>query len=155
MSASAQSSTPPTIVPPAALIAAGTLIAFAIVVALLGHLTGAATPMPTTVSLVSEELRFVDQRSGAIEALDAHDGHVAGIIAPGQDGFLRALLFGLGNARRQRGIGPDTPFRLTMWRDGRLTFDDLGTGIRLDLEAFGPTNAATFVRLLPQPSAQP
>ncbi len=41
------------------------------------------------------------------------------------------------------------PFRLSAWSDGRLTLEDPATGRAVDLEAFGPTNEATFVRLLP------
>ena len=32
--------------------------------------------------------------------------------------------------------------------DGRLTLADPATGARIDLEAFGPTNAGVFARLL-------
>ncbi|MBC7781542.1 MAG: photosynthetic complex assembly protein PuhC, partial [Proteobacteria bacterium] len=32
--------------------------------------------------------------------------------------------------------------------DGRLTLADPATGQRIDLESFGPTNAAVFARLI-------
>ena len=36
--------------------------------------------------------------------------------------------------------------------DGRLTLVDPGTGRRVDLESFGPTNSAVFAQLLPTPT---
>ncbi|MFY7781768.1 MAG: photosynthetic complex assembly protein PuhC, partial [Tagaea sp.] len=45
---------------------------------------------------------------------------------------------------------PETPFRLSMWRDGSLVLDDPATGRRVDLRAFGATNRDAFARLLPR-----
>ena len=44
---------------------------------------------------------------------------------------------------------------LTARADGRLTLVDPATSERVDLESFGPTNAAVFAQLLaaPQPLA--
>ena len=61
----------------------------------------------------------------------------------------------LARLRHREGVGPDPSFRLTAWRDGRLTLDDPTTGSRLDLEAFGTTNEGAFARLLSPRSAQP
>jgi putative photosynthetic complex assembly protein len=45
-------------------------------------------------------------------------------------------------------VGPDLPFRLTHWSDGRLTLEDAATGRRIELESFGPTNMQAFASLL-------
>ena len=55
---------------------------------------------------------------------------------------------GLARERKRQGIGPELPFQLVGRADGRLTLIDPGTGRRVDLESFGPTNAAAFVRLM-------
>jgi putative photosynthetic complex assembly protein len=62
---------------------------------------------------------------------------------------MRGTLRGLARDRRMRDLGPEAPFRLVSWTDGRLTLDDTATGRRLDLLAFGQTQAEAFARLLP------
>ena len=48
------------------------------------------------------------------------------------------------------------PFKLIARTDGRLTLFDPVTGQRIDLESFGPTNAAVFAPFLTmQPMAKP
>ena len=39
------------------------------------------------------------------------------------------------------------PFTLTRWRDGTLSLQDEATGRRIDLDAFGPTQAQAFAHL--------
>ena len=67
---------------------------------------------------------------------------------PGSNGFLRATLRGLARERKRHEGGPEIPFRLTAWSNGRLTLADPATGRTVDLAAFGPTNAEVFGRLL-------
>jgi putative photosynthetic complex assembly protein len=57
---------------------------------------------------------------------------------------LRALA----RERQKRDLGAGPAFELIARADGRLTLNDPATGERLDLESFGPTNAAVFARLL-------
>ena len=137
------------------LIGVGALLAFAIACAGIGHLSGAAAPTPTTVPVASRDIRFADQADGTLLVSDARDGHVVTVIGRGADNFLRATMHGLARLRHREGVGPDPSFRLTAWRDGRLTLDDPTTGSRLDLEAFGATNEGAFARLLSARSAQP
>ena len=69
----------------------------------------------------------------------------------GEQGFIRGTLRGLARMRRGQDI-PRTrrnPSASSAWADGRITLDDTATGQRLDLEAYGHTNAATFAKLLP------
>lgn len=124
-----------------------------VVVALLGVAAFRASGLETTrvaeSPVVSQgEFRFEDQDDGSILVLAGRDGSVIETVAPGTNGFLRGTLRGLARERRRQGFGPEQPFRLVGHADGRLTLIDPATGRRVDLEAFGPTNAGVFVRLL-------
>jgi putative photosynthetic complex assembly protein len=101
------------------------------------------------VTLASRAITVADRDDGAVVIRDAADGRVVLVLPPGQDGFMRGTLRGLARDRRLRNLGPEAPFRLTAWSDGRMTLDDMATGRRLDLLAFGQTNAEAFLRLLP------
>jgi putative photosynthetic complex assembly protein len=69
----------------------------------------------------------------------------------GTNGFVRGVLRGLARERRLNDVGAQPPFQLTRWSDGRLSLDDPATGRRIDLVAFGPTNAGAFAQLLTAP----
>ncbi|MFM8800046.1 MAG: photosynthetic complex assembly protein PuhC [Tagaea sp.] len=105
---------------------------------------------PVEAPIAAREMRFVDRADGGIDVLDAADGRVFLTIAPGEDGFARATLRGLVRDRKKADLGPETPFRLSLWRDGSLVLDDPATGRRVDLRAFGATNRDAFARLLPR-----
>jgi putative photosynthetic complex assembly protein len=66
----------------------------------------------------------------------------------GEAGFFRGALRGLARERRRAGLGSEQPFQLIGRADGRLTLADPATGQRIDLESFGPTNAAVFARFM-------
>ena len=55
----------------------------------------------------------------------------------------------LARSRQRAGQGPEQPFVLTGHTDGRLVLLDPVTGDRINLESFGPTNAAVFAQLRP------
>ena len=65
-------------------------------------------------------------------------------IAPGAEPFLRGALRALARERRSQGVGAAPPFHLQAHADGRLSLVDTGTGRRLDIESFGPAQAAAF-----------
>jgi putative photosynthetic complex assembly protein len=65
----------------------------------------------------------------------------------GEQGFLRSTLRALVRERKRQNIGPDAPMQLLGRADGRLTLLDPSTQQRIDLEAFGPGNAAVFAGL--------
>ena len=65
----------------------------------------------------------------------------------GEQGFLRSTLRALVRERKRQNIGPDAPMQLLGRADGRLTLLDPSTQQRIDLEAFGPSNAAVFAGL--------
>ena len=68
----------------------------------------------------------------------------------GEQGFLRGTLRAVVRERKLRGLVSDAPLHLIARADGRLTLTDPATGSRIDLESFGPTNAAVFARWLPR-----
>ncbi len=100
----------------------------------------------------SRQLRFEDRDDGSIVVIDAASGAALDTVAPGSNGFLRSTMRGLVRERKRQSLGPELPFELLGRVDGRLTLLDPGTGRRIDLESFGPTNAAVFAKLLPAPT---
>ncbi|MFN5254812.1 MAG: photosynthetic complex assembly protein PuhC, partial [Limnohabitans sp.] len=65
----------------------------------------------------------------------------------GEQGFLRSTLRALARERQREKISAEAPFLLIGRTDGRLTLLDPATGQRIDLESFGPSNAAVFAGL--------
>jgi putative photosynthetic complex assembly protein len=53
----------------------------------------------------------------------------------------------LSRERMRRGLGSGPAFELIGHTDGRLTLNDPATGVRIDLESFGPTNMSSFAQL--------
>lgn len=138
----------PTAVPRGPLIGAGVLVTLAIVAAAAVRLTGlGASHEPDAAAVTVRELRFEDRADGSIAVLDAA-GRPVTTVASGTGGFLRGTLRGLARERRREGIDAGPPFRLVGRADGRLTLEDPATGRRVDLESFGPTNAAVFADLI-------
>lgn len=107
-----------------------------------------AQQQPDAPTLAVRQLRFEDRADGSIEVLDARSGALLDTVAPGTNGFLRSTMRGLVRERKRQGLGPETPFELLGRSDGRLTLLDPGTGRRVDLESFGPSNSAVFARLM-------
>lgn len=123
------------------------------ILALVGLTIAPIPPVraPEAAAALRAERSFVaaDRGDGGVVLTDAVTGRDVLLIAPGEDGFMRATLRGLARDRRLRDLGPEAPFRLSSFSDGRLTLDDTATGRRLDLLAFGQTQAEAFARLLP------
>ena len=55
----------------------------------------------------------------------------------------------MNRSRRGTDIPHDAPYHLAAYADGRLTFEDPATGVRLDLAAYGTTNEDVFAALQP------
>ena len=137
-------------IPRGLLLAAGALVAFSIIAAAAGRLTGAGVvALPSGVAVVERSLRFEDDPLGGVRVVDDRTGAVVRHIVPGEDGFVRGVLRGFARARRLHGVGATPPMTLTRWADGRLTLGDPHTGHVVALEAFGPDNAGAFAPLLP------
>ena len=96
------------------------------------------------------DLQFRDMAGGDIAVLDHRTGQQVAQFS-GEQGFLRSSLRALARERhRERqheGLNVDAPFLLIGRTDGRLTLQDPSTGQRIDLESFGPSNAAVFASL--------
>jgi putative photosynthetic complex assembly protein len=139
--------------PRAPLYGAAALVLLALAGAGLSRLSaGPAAPDP--VPAAQRDLRFADRADGAV--LVYQDGDPTPIAeVTGQAGFLRGTLRALVRARRLDRVGADAAFRLSAWPDGRLTLDDLATGERIELEAFGSTNEAVYARLLTTRKGEP
>jgi putative photosynthetic complex assembly protein len=133
--------------PRGALAAAAGLIVLAIAGAAYGRLGGHTTAAPPANAIETRELRFTDRADGAV-VITEEDGDLVTVVAPGTNGFLRGVLRGLAQERMRRDLGPETPFQLTRWSDGRLSLADPVTDRHVYLEAFGPSNVAPFAALL-------
>jgi putative photosynthetic complex assembly protein len=129
------------------LIGAAAMIVLALAAAGWGRLTGVHRA-DTAAVLASRDLRFDDRPGGGIAIYDIRSSRPIDVVPPGTNGFLRAALRGLARDRKRGGGSETAPFRLAALADGRLTLKDLVTGDRVDLEAFGATNAGAFARLL-------
>ena len=130
------------------LLGAAALIAVALVAVAVVRITGVgASHVPDAPTVVTRELRFEDQADGSIAVYDNRDNRLVETVT-GTQGFLRGTLRGLARERKRQAIGAQQPFRLMGRADGRLTLEDPATGRRVDLESFGPTNAAVFAHLL-------
>ena len=137
-------------VPRKPLLALWALVLATLLFAATARLTGLGTTTTADPPTVAQrELRFEDRADGGIDVLDARSGQRIGDVDPGTNGFLRSAMRGLARERKRSGLDDSQPFRLLGRADGRLTLEDPATGRRIDLEAFGSTNAAVFARLLP------
>lgn len=134
------------------LLAAGSIIAFTLVSVALVRLTGNGPDQRAAAGIVERHLRFDDMPDGGIRVTDAANGQPVAVIQ-GEQGFVRGALRTLARERKARGLGAEQPFRLIAGHDGGLTLQDPATGHRVDLTAFGPSNAGNFTRLLPAPQA--
>lgn len=130
---------------PALVIAAFLLLAFGLVAQV--RLSGADIREPDAPAQLVRELRFEDRPDGSVAVIDAHSKKEIASIT-GESGFARGTLRGFARDRKARGLGSEQPFQLIGRADGRLTMLDPATGRIVDLESFGPTNAAVFAALL-------
>jgi putative photosynthetic complex assembly protein len=125
------------------------LFTIAVIGAAGSRLTGiGTTEMPETAAVVDVQEFVVEDRDGSVVIRDAADETLIAVLPPGTNGFIRSVLRGFARDRRMHGVGEEPPFVLTRWSDGRLTLDDPTTGREVYLEAFGPTNAQAFARLM-------
>lgn len=119
------------------------IIGFAVSV----RFSGESIRAPDAPTVAMRELIFQDATDGSVAVFDAKTGRQLDAIT-GEAGFARGTLRGFARDRRSRGIGPEAPLQLMGRADGRLTLLDPATGRVVDLESFGPVNAAVFARML-------
>lgn len=124
----------------------GVLLASVIAVAAV-RMSGTTIRVPDEAAVAMRELRFEDRPDGSVVVIDAPTRTVIHTMT-GENGFFRGALRGLARERKRNGLGPEPSFQLIGRADGRLTLVDPATGQRIDLESFGPTNAAVFARFM-------
>ncbi len=136
--------------PRGALIAAASVVAFTLAATTAARLLGVSPAGGPSMAgpARSVDLRFVDEPNGSVNVRDGRDNHMVAYLAPGTNGFVRGVMRGLAHDRIRRGIGSAPPFRLSVWRDGRLALKDTATGRMIDLDAFGASNKDAFAQLL-------
>lgn len=148
--------------PRGVLIGAAVLIAFVISAAALVRLTGVGgVEMPFAPVVEARELVFEDLDGGVtMVTLPGPEGAdrdaVLGLMESGSDGFAMGVMRGMVRDRKARELPLGAPYQLALLEDGRLVFRDPSVGTEIDLRAFGPTNMASFARLLrvePKPLA--
>jgi putative photosynthetic complex assembly protein len=141
-------------VPRQALIALGAVLAVTLLAVAAVRLSGVEIRTPDAATAAQRSLRFEDGATGSVVVIDATSGQVIDEVT-GEAGFLRGSLRALVRERKMRGIGAGPAFELIARTDGRLTLADPATGERLDLESFGPANAAVYRRWLVETSSRP
>jgi putative photosynthetic complex assembly protein len=144
---------PPPRFPRAPLFALGALVVSSVLAVATVRFTGVgAMHVQDAPAVTVREFRFEDRPDGSIVVLDRSGAHTIDTVAPGSNGFLRGTMRGLARERMRQGVGRDLPFRMIGRADGRLTLEDPGTGRRVDLGSFGPTNAAVFAQIMASPA---
>ncbi|TVP55531.1 MAG: photosynthetic complex assembly protein PuhC [Gemmatimonadales bacterium] len=145
--------TPPNILPPAALKAIGVMLALVLVLAAVARLTGvgvvSSADLDDRTVIAERMISFeTEGEDGIIRIRDGSSAMLLVQLEPGEGGFLRGAVRPLNRERMTARFSPEDPYRLVQWSDGALTLDDPLTGVRLDLYAFGHTNAGAFAALL-------
>ena len=123
------------------------LLAFTLGAVALIRITGNGPDQLAAASLSERLLRFEDSPGGGVAVIDGETGKLLTTVT-GEQGFFRGALRALARDRAARKIGAEQPFKLISRTDGRLTLFDPVSGQRIDLESFGPTNAAVFAQFL-------
>lgn len=137
------------------ILAMGLLIVLTLAAVGWQRLAGGPAPAPAVEAAQTwqRQLHFEDRPDGSVAVLEAGSRAEVRRYA-GEQGFLRGTLRVLTQARQRRGLGPQEPFVLTGYANGRLTLSDPATGERIHLESFGPSNSAVFALLREPAPAQ-
>lgn len=135
--------------PKGVLIGAAALITFTLAAATAGRVSGiGAVHVQPRAPVESRALRFEDRDDGAVLVRSAEDGRVVDILAPNTNHFVRGTVRGLVRTRKREGIDAAPPFRLSRLAGGRLALEDPATGRRIELDAFGRSNAGAFSAIM-------
>ena len=141
-------------VPKSALVIAGAFALLVIALAAIARVakTGTLGQQSTASVVASRALVFTDQPDGTVGVFDVQHQQQMEPLPGGNGGFVRGAMRALARQRRLAAVGPEVPFYLVKWSDGRLTLDDSATSNHLELEAYGSTNLAAFEKLLKGPA---
>ncbi len=111
-----------------------------------------ASHVPDAATMEVREFRFADRQDGGIDVVDPRSGTAGRRRShPAPTASCAARCAASRASASARASAAEPPFRLIGRADGRLTLEDPATGRRVDLESFGPTNAAVFAQLLALP----
>ena len=134
--------------------AAIALILFSILATAFGRFSDlGAVHMPDAYAVETLLLQFDDLDDGGVAIRKADTQQLIYKVEPGTNGFIRGTLRGLARERLRSGIGSEQPFTLTHWNNGSISLEDKATGRRVDLDAFGITNAQSFAQFFLNPEA--
>jgi putative photosynthetic complex assembly protein len=104
---------------------------------------------PPSAVLFERTFVFADRTDGGIDVRDvARGGEVVHVLPNTENGFVRGAMRALARRRRLANIGPEAPFTLTRYEDGRFTLSDPSTGESVEIGSFGPTQVQSFEELL-------
>jgi putative photosynthetic complex assembly protein len=135
--------------------ATAALLSFTLMAVALIRITGQGPDQLAAATVNERLLRFEDTAGGGVAVIDGETGKLLTTVT-GEQGFFRGAVRALARDRISRKIGAEEPFKLIARADGRLTLFDPVSGQRVDLESFGPTNAAVFAQFLTmQPAGKP
>jgi putative photosynthetic complex assembly protein len=124
----------------------GSLLLVTLIGVGFARIQGYSAQQADAATVWQRDLIFTDGPEGTVLVIDAHSKKEIAKFE-GEQGFLRSTLRALVRERRREGMGAETPLNLIGRADGRLTLLDPSTHQRIDLEAFGPANAAVFANL--------
>ncbi|MEM1155718.1 MAG: photosynthetic complex assembly protein PuhC [Pseudomonadota bacterium] len=93
-------------------------------------------------------LHFEDTPTGAVEVYSADNGKLLASFESGSGSFVRGILRSLTRDHHSVELKAAPAFLIAKYSDGALMIVDEMTGQRILLNAFGPTNAQVFDRLL-------
>jgi putative photosynthetic complex assembly protein len=124
----------------------GVLLLALLVAVGLARWSGLDPRTPDAAVQWQRDLQFRDVAGGDIAVLDHRTGQQVAQFT-GEQGFLRSTLRALARERHRESLSGDAPIWLIGRTDGRMTLQDPSTGQRIDLESFGPSNAAVFASL--------
>jgi putative photosynthetic complex assembly protein len=124
----------------------GVMLLAMLVAVSLARWSGLDPRTPDAAVQWQRDLLFRDVVGGDIAVLDHRTGQQVAQFS-GEQGFLRSTLRALTRERQRENLGKEAPFLLIGRTDGRMTLQDPSTGQRIDLESFGPSNAAVFASL--------
>ena len=127
--------------------AAGGLLVFTLAAVAMVRITGNGPDQLAEAITAERLLRFEDTASGGVAVIDGVTGQLLTTVS-GEQGFFRGAIRALTRDRIARKIGSEQPFKLIARTDGRLTLFDPVSSQRIDLDSFGPTNAAVFAPFL-------
>ena len=136
-------------VPRNALLGAAALIAFALVAAGVGRVTGKGlVHADQDAASQTAMFRFEDRPDGGISVIAPESGTTLGVLPAGEDGFIRTVLRSFAFDRQRRGMDSEPAFVLSRGPQGPTTIDDPATNVRVDLRAFGAANRQSFEKLM-------